>query len=502
MECRGNSVVQLSQRIGTVRLNHGGRHVGGSGKQWKDVDFVRTGYAMGDVPLPTRIRDVDTPSLAHTGSDSNTETGLSVGSSSRFVNEFNAKVHKAVGKRVNANIPRCTVNYTMNHMPVNHMPVIPRSTTGIDWASEFAKMEQELLEAEVRTETGESSTIGYHYSSDMEEDCQNIYEYTSGSEAPTATESVGKYQFHKENKYLHRTPGAYDIACILMENNCNLSEVALAFEAAIQEQDQQHLIDSWYRLGLVQLQNERENKAIEALHQVLALDVGHVEAMKLLAVSYVNEGDKPRAIRTVTALLKSKGIQCEPFREELNILNTRDILEHILGYIPSPLTKYDKDLLTAQALLNYLLNRPEISIECFEKILERDPSDENIWNHLGATMANSSRNESAIQTYLKTIELKPSFVRARYNLGNTLVKVGDSHKGIESLLIALTMQGTKIDVGFQTLPEFIETLRKVELEANNTIIKSLRKALLEIPPDADTTEIETKIMMILDLNLV
>lgn len=40
-----------------------------------------------------------------------------------------------------------------------------------------------------------------------------------------------------------------------------------------------------------------------------------------------------------------------------------------------------------------------------------------MWNRLGASLANSDRSTEAISAYRKALEIFPSYVRARYNLG-------------------------------------------------------------------------------------
>ena len=58
----------------------------------------------------------------------------------------------------------------------------------------------------------------------------------------------------------------YEIGLQLMENGAKLSEAALAFEAAIQR-DENH-VDAWLKLGEVQTQNEKEIAGISALENV------------------------------------------------------------------------------------------------------------------------------------------------------------------------------------------------------------------------------------------
>lgn len=47
-----------------------------------------------------------------------------------------------------------------------------------------------------------------------------------------------------------------------------------------------------------------------------------------------------------------------------------------------------------------------------------------MWNRLGATLANGSRSEEAVDAYRSALQLSPGFIRARYNLGITCVHLG------------------------------------------------------------------------------
>ncbi len=50
--------------------------------------------------------------------------------------------------------------------------------------------------------------------------------------------------------------------------------------------------------------------------------------------------------------------------------------------------------------------------------------DALLWNKLGATLANSSKSEQAVEAYRKALELVPGFTRARYNLGVSCINLG------------------------------------------------------------------------------
>lgn len=49
--------------------------------------------------------------------------------------------------------------------------------------------------------------------------------------------------------------------------------------------------------------------------------------------------------------------------------------------------------------------------------------DARLWNRLGATLANGSRPEEAVEAYHHALNLAPGFIRARYNVGVTCINL-------------------------------------------------------------------------------
>lgn len=251
-----------------------------------------------------------------------------------------------------------------------------------------------------------------------------------------------EYKFDEKNEYLHN-PNAYEIGCILMENGAKLSEAALAFEAAVQE-NRDH-VDAWLKLGEVQTQNEKEVNGICALEECLKLDPNNLEAMKSLAISYINEGYDVSAFTMLNRWAETKysnlldsnegiTISSEEERFALNSKIRRQFLQ-----IANRLPRVDPDVQLCLGLLYYADNEFDKTIDCFKAALNVNPNDELMWNRLGASLANSNRSEEAIQAYYKALQLKPSFVRARYNLAVSSINIGCYKEAAEYLLSALKM---------------------------------------------------------------
>lgn len=275
-----------------------------------------------------------------------------------------------------------------------------------------------------------------------------------------------QYKFEEENQFL-RNPNAYEIGCILMENGAKLSEAALAFEAAVQENPQH--VDAWLKLGQVQTQNEKELSGISALEQCLKLDERNVEAMKTLAISYINEGYDVSAFTMLNRWVEAKypemvegAMESEPERYRLNV-RVRERFLHVANRIP----QIDPDVQLCLGLLFYADDQFDKTIDCFKAALSVNPNDELMWNRLGASLANSSRSEEAIQAYHRALQLKPSFVRARYNLAVSSINIGCYKQAAEHLLTALSMHEV---AGASVNPS-------MNVDSNN-ILETLKRAFI------------------------
>lgn len=71
-------------------------------------------------------------------------------------------------------------------------------------------------------------------------------------------------------------------------------------------------------------------------------------------------------------------------------------------------------------------------------------------------MANSGRSEEAIQAYENALELRPNFVRARYNLGVSCINMGVLPEAAGHLLGALEMHRVDDEQARQKAKEIVE----------------------------------------------
>ncbi|KAL9069291.1 MAG: hypothetical protein Q9157_006209 [Trypethelium eluteriae] len=274
---------------------------------------------------------------------------------------------------------------------------------------------------------------------------------------PTQAPELGNYLFEQENPFndLH---DPFNEGLIIMREGGNLSLAALAFEAAVQK-DPSHT-DAWVRLGAAQAQNEKESPAIRALEQALKLDPSNLEALMGLAVSYTNEGYDSTAYRTLERWLSTKYPDLAPSPAlsggpgddlgftERHLLQQRVTDLFIAAAQRSPSgDSMDPDVQVGLGVLFYGAEEYDKAIDCFSAALasseagiaNRGDQLHLLWNRLGATLANSGSSEQAIQAYERALELRPNFVRARYNLGVSCINIGCYEEAAQHLLGALAM---------------------------------------------------------------
>lgn len=277
-----------------------------------------------------------------------------------------------------------------------------------------------------------------------------------GFESSSAWErepKLGDYLFEQQNPFAdHANP--YEEGIRIMDSGGNLSLAALAFEQAVQK-DPAH-VAAWVRLGSAQAQNEKETPAIRALEEALKLDSNNLEALMGLAVSYTNEAYETTAYRTLERWLATKypDLITEPLDTKEMGFTNRMILHSkvtdlfIKAAQLSPSGEHmDPDVQVGLGVLFYANEEYDKAVDCFESALASTEagvvnSQQNLhllWNRLGATLANSGRSEEAIQAYAKALELRPNFVRARYNLGVSCINIGVLPEAAGHLLGALSM---------------------------------------------------------------
>ncbi|CAG8483760.1 9306_t:CDS:2 [Cetraspora pellucida] len=255
----------------------------------------------------------------------------------------------------------------------------------------------------------------------------------------------GKYDFEQDNPYLlHEDP--FQEGLRLTEMGGTLSEIALAFEAAVQKDNNNS--DAWMWLGTIQAQNEKEEAAIKALEKAVEVNKNNLAALMSLAVSYTNESLDQQAYLTLERWLTAKYPDVVTRSAPMpNVDNHSRVTQlFILAAREAPEGQdMDPDVQVGLGVLFYGKGEFDKAVDCFVSALNIRKDDYLLWNRLGATLANSGKSEDAIEAYHKALEIKPTFVRARYNLGVSCLNIGCHREAAEHLLGALSMHQTGLN---------------------------------------------------------
>lgn len=293
--------------------------------------------------------------------------------------------------------------------------------------------------------------------------------------------NFGDYKFEDvdQNQFmdLPADQDPYEIGLQLMENGAKLSEAALAFEAAINKNENR--VEAWLKLGEVQTQNEKEVAGITALEKCLELHPENSEALMTLAISYINEGYDNAAFATLERWISTKYPQiAERARQESPSISDEDrftlhkrVTELFMkaAQLSPNQANMDADVQMGLGVLFYANEDFDKTIDCFKAALSIRPDDPVLWNRLGASLANSNRSEEAVDAYFKALEIRPTFVRARYNLGVSCINIGCYKEAAEHLLSGLAMhevEGQESTLSHNQSSSLTETLKRAFIAMN------------------------------------
>ena len=206
----------------------------------------------------------------------------------------------------------------------------------------------------------------------------------------------------------------------------DIPSAALLFEAAVQRNGDN--VEAWTLLGTTQAKNEQDPAAISALRRAVELDPGNLAAHMALAVSYTNEsyqGDACSALQdwlqqnpkySDLVAIKPEGAAFRPPSSFMSQQLHQETLSMFLSAARSS-REVDADVQSGLGILFNLSGDYEKAVDCFRSALQVRPEDPQLWNKLGATLANGDRSEEAVSAYHSALKHSPGFVRSRYNLG-------------------------------------------------------------------------------------
>ncbi|KAI9478294.1 MAG: hypothetical protein EXX96DRAFT_483859 [Benjaminiella poitrasii] len=246
------------------------------------------------------------------------------------------------------------------------------------------------------------------------------------------------YNCMTDNPYLLR-PDAIDTV------HTTLADTIMALEAKAQLNPQD--AKTWEQLGLKQQENERDAAAITALEKAVAIDPNCLDAWLALAVSYTNEHCRMDAYNCLEQWIANSTKYKHVLKGKLGYHYADEMKRH--DYITQlfleaartvPGEGMDADVQVGLGVLFNMSEEYNKAVDCFKAALISRPHDYQLWNKVGATLANSRDSMGAIEMYFNALQINPSFVRARYNLAISCMNLGQHREAAEHLLTALDLQ--------------------------------------------------------------
>lgn len=203
----------------------------------------------------------------------------------------------------------------------------------------------------------------------------------------------------------------------------DLSKAVHAFEMELQHNNPDHAT-AWRMLGACHAENDMDALAIQCLEQAVERDPYSSEALLALGVSYVNELRHEKALEHLKAWITHNptfaGLELPDddvygpaeHAEEGSFETVQRLLLEALHFAPEA----SSEVLEALGVVYNVSRDYDAAIDSFRRAVAARPDDYQLWNKLGATLANSNRSEEALPAYHKALQLKPKYARAWLNM--------------------------------------------------------------------------------------
>ncbi|KIP04201.1 hypothetical protein PHLGIDRAFT_25719 [Phlebiopsis gigantea 11061_1 CR5-6] len=263
----------------------------------------------------------------------------------------------------------------------------------------------------------------------------------------TGIRPMAHYQFQANNPYLLGETSRHHMMHAPERNT--MYDSVLEMEAAAQRSPTD--AHAWFQLGVKQQENEREGKAVQALRRALELEPAHLPSWLALAISHTNEGNRQGACEAIRewvghnarygAAVGAHRAQ-HPERGDMGQADRfNDTIACLIAMARSDASgAIDADIQIALAVLMNTNEEYEKAKDCFTTALAVRPEDWQLYNRVGATLANSGRPGEALDYYYRALELNPAYIRARFNLGISCINLRRYEEASQHILDALSLQ--------------------------------------------------------------
>ncbi|KAL3925606.1 MAG: hypothetical protein SGILL_000300 [Bacillariaceae sp.] len=231
----------------------------------------------------------------------------------------------------------------------------------------------------------------------------------------------------------------------------NLKEAIVSFEMELQQRDLDNA-SAWRMLGRCHAENDQDPEAIKCLEAAVDRDPYSPDSLLALGVSYVNELNHERALENMKAWFthnpKYAGMELPDVNQEEDIYGAasasprdsafnevRRMLEAALEFDPSDAA----DIHEALGVIYNVIKDFDAATESFRNALEIRPDDYQLWNKLGATLANGGHSDQALPAYHQALQIKPKYARAWLNMAISHSNLQDHDEAARCYLQTLAL---------------------------------------------------------------
>ena len=193
--------------------------------------------------------------------------------------------------------------------------------------------------------------------------------------------------------------------------------------------------DARHLLGVIAIQNQRYNEAIELIMTAIRITDSEPAYHSNLGIVYLYQGRIPEAIDCFEHTLRLNPDFMEAQNNLGEALATQGKFSEAVIYYQGALAINPGFILARYNLGNALRKNgdPEAAIATYHRILESDPNHTMAIYNLGLTLDGMDELDKAVDCYRRALSLSPNHSEVQIDLGNVLRRQGDNDAAITCL---------------------------------------------------------------------